>query len=138
MNYEASRIAGITYEQKIDEGVLTLIEKSTLRNFKTDGISSFVGGSYSNTLNGYYYAGYGLYSDGIGAATSLGCNIIRGCGILTNLIYSHGTHDFLLSYLTDKDGNDFSFHYFSQFSQQLGISLKYQLKEIWAGFKFKF
>jgi hypothetical protein len=136
--YEISRIGGIEYEQKKDKGVLTLIEKSTLQDFETDGISSFIGMGYRNSITGYYYAGYSLYSNGIGTAASIGCNIKRGCGVLTSFIYSHDIHDLQLSYLVDQNSNDFSLHYFNQFSRRLMISLKYQSEKSWIGFRIKF
>ncbi len=136
--FEISRMGGISYEQEQSKGGLTLLEQETIQNFKTDGISSFLGVDYRNSLNAFYYAGYGLYSNGLGAATNIGCNIKRGCGVLTSFIYSKGTHDLKLSYLTDRYAKDFSFYYLAQVYQRLSMSYKYQHKKSWFGFRLKF
>jgi|GEM_PF-2904968 len=136
--FEVSRMGGIFYEQEQSKGGLTLLEQSTIQNYKTDGISSFLRVDYRNSLNAYYYAGYGLYSNGLGAATSIGCNIKRGCGVLASVIYSHGTHDLQLSYLADRYAKDLSFHYLAQISQRLSMSFKYQYKKSWLGLGLKF
>ena len=117
---------------------ITLIDKSSIKNYKTDGISSFLRVDHQDTFNIHYYGGYGLYSNGLGAAISIGCDNHRGCGALTSLVYSRNIHDLEVNLITNNQSNEYNLKYTAYLNQRLSLNYSIHKKINWLGLNLKF
>jgi|ETN07SMinimDraft_1059922.scaffolds.fasta_scaffold07805_5 hypothetical protein len=131
--YYDSKIAGLTLFPDQSRVGIELIEKNVINDYSDNRASSFLNIEYVNSLNAHYYGGIGLFRSGSGVAINVGCDIKRGCGILTAIALHTRKHEIVATLKSDNEGNLFKLNYRIKINSRFNTFLRYELDSTWIG-----
>lgn len=131
--YYDSKVASLTLFPDQSHVDVTLVEKNAIHSYPHGGTSSFLNLGYRSSIDAHYYRGIGFFRSNLGAAISIGCDINRGCGTLTAVVFHKGEHEITATLKSDREGNLLKFNYFFQINPRFRAFFRHESKSTWIG-----
>jgi len=136
--YYDSKVASLTLFPDQPHVGFTLVETNAINDYPLGGASSFLNLGYRSSIDAHYYRGIGFFRFNLGAAINIGCDIKRGCGALTAVVFHKSVHEITATLKSDKEGNLLKLNYLFQINPRLRAFLRHESKSTWIGVGVRF